>query len=192
MAVALFQRQHHHQTEGSEVVSLPTSKGWESGYYGHVQPPVYSDIPNYTQYNAPVAGVICNQCLAVVQRVSADDHTRWHEEQRRMTVSTVLWCDSGNHAFKAGRPGSQSVQGSEINEEGISVSVQQDVCPECATAARKRRAVREIQAVKVEECPVCESNALVHNRKRGVNQCMECGWDSGLSAENPLGSVADK
>jgi ribosomal protein L37AE/L43A len=95
-----------------------------------------------------------------------------------MTVSTVLWCDAGDHAFKGGRPGSQSVQGTEINEEGNAVSVQQDVCPECAVEARQRRVVQAIETVKPEACPVCDKTALVYSKHAGSNQCMECGYNS--------------
>lgn len=45
-------------------------------------------------------------------------------------MSTVLWCDNGNHAFKAGIPGAAHFEGTQTNGEGATVSMSQDVCPE--------------------------------------------------------------
>lgn len=152
----------------------PTS----GGYYGPPNPPVYTEIPGYTNSQSILVGVVCNQCTAVVQRNNSDAHSQWHEMQRRMTVSNVKWCDAGDHAFKAGRPGSQNVMGTEINELGQEVSVQQDVCPECAAAARQKRSVRELETVKPEECPECSARQLVYSQAMGANTCLACGWAS--------------
>ena len=51
---------------------------------------------------------------------------------RGVTVSDVKWCDAGNHAFKAGTPGSQTFRGTYVNEEGMSVVANIDTCPEHA------------------------------------------------------------
>lgn len=45
-------------------------------------------------------------------------------------MSNVKWCDIGEHAFKAGAPGSQTITGTEWDEDGNSLQVQQDVCPD--------------------------------------------------------------
>lgn len=148
---------------------------WDTPRYTE---PVYSEIPNYTNQPGAVAGVVCNQCLAVVQRANAEAHTDWHNQQRSMSVSNVKWCDAGDHPFKAGRPGSQSVMGTEIDDHGNAVNVAQDVCPECAAEQRKRRVVQALETVKPEECPVCEKNGLVYNEHARANQCLKCGWSS--------------
>ena len=43
-------------------------------------------------------------------------------------MSTVLWCDYGNHSFKANSPGSAHFNGTEVNEDGLNVSVSMDAC----------------------------------------------------------------
>jgi hypothetical protein len=43
-------------------------------------------------------------------------------------MSTALWCDPGEHAFKGGEPGSQSFDGSRVNEDGHATNVRVDVC----------------------------------------------------------------
>lgn len=43
-------------------------------------------------------------------------------------MSTVLWCDYGNHAFKRGTPGSASFNATNIDEDGVSVPVTMDAC----------------------------------------------------------------
>ena len=43
-------------------------------------------------------------------------------------MSKVLWCDKGNHPFKAGEIGSQQIQGTIVDENGIQQVVTMDCC----------------------------------------------------------------
>lgn len=45
-------------------------------------------------------------------------------------MSSVLWCDKGDHAFKAGVPGAAHFEGTQTDENGVQQSITQDVCPE--------------------------------------------------------------
>lgn len=53
-------------------------------------------------------------------------------ERKDEPMSAVAWCDPGNHAFKAGVRGSQSFDGTFVNDEGETVRSRVDVCPEHA------------------------------------------------------------
>lgn len=53
-------------------------------------------------------------------------------ERKEDEMSAVAWCDPGDHAFKAGVPGSQSFNGTVVNEEGQRVERRMDVCPDHA------------------------------------------------------------
>jgi hypothetical protein len=72
----------------------------------------------------------CGSCGASVAWKNRIQHENFHKTfgHRRETVSNVKWCDSGNHAFKAGVDGSASFEG--VNYvDGKPVSATQDVCP---------------------------------------------------------------
>jgi hypothetical protein len=43
-------------------------------------------------------------------------------------MSKVLWCDPGDHDFKAGAPGSTHFTGTMIDNDGKTVTVDQDAC----------------------------------------------------------------
>lgn len=43
-------------------------------------------------------------------------------------MSKVLWCDPGNHAFKAGSPGSIHFQGSSVGDNGEQINSDVDAC----------------------------------------------------------------
>jgi len=45
-------------------------------------------------------------------------------------MSNVKWCDPGEHAFKAGVPGSQSFSGTSVDESGNIVQMSMDACPD--------------------------------------------------------------
>lgn len=62
-------------------------------------------------------------------------------------MSSVRWCDNGDHPFRAGLPGAQSGVVQEINDDGVPVMKEIDVCPDhtqkgiarASMAAEKRR-----------------------------------------------------
>lgn len=66
---------------------------------------------------------MCNR-LGATYRIITDN------EIGNATMSNVLWCDPGNHAFKAGQPGSQSFQGTTRDEEGNPIRIEMDACSE--------------------------------------------------------------
>lgn len=77
--------------------------------------------------------MMCSACGAsVVGALAQQDHDRYHEgmipREEARSMSQVLWCDNGGHAFKAGAPGSQSFTGTEVDEEGNVKTVKMDVC----------------------------------------------------------------
>lgn len=43
-------------------------------------------------------------------------------------MSKVAWCDQGDHAFKAGEPGSLSFTGTGFDENGTPVRQEMDSC----------------------------------------------------------------
>lgn len=45
-------------------------------------------------------------------------------------MSKVLWCDRGDHAFKADAPGSTTLTGEQVDDNGVRVRVEEDICPE--------------------------------------------------------------
>lgn len=45
-------------------------------------------------------------------------------------MSNVMWCDPGDHSFKANAPGSVHFQGTQVDENGIRQTVDTDACAE--------------------------------------------------------------
>ena len=45
-------------------------------------------------------------------------------------MSSAAWCDPGNHAYKANEPGSQTIQGSQVDENGATQVVNLNACKE--------------------------------------------------------------
>lgn len=43
-------------------------------------------------------------------------------------MSQVLWCDYGDHAYKASEPGSVSFSGQQYDENGVSQQMQMHAC----------------------------------------------------------------
>lgn len=71
----------------------------------------------------------CYKCGATVPRQNMNQHSDWHAEiEKGIQVSTVKWCDPGDHAFKANTPGAMSFTGQQNDENGIPQTVQMDVC----------------------------------------------------------------
>ncbi len=61
-------------------------------------------------------------------------------------MSRFLWCDPGDHPFKAGTPGSAHFQGTQTDQNGAQQTLTQDVCPEhnpYATIEQKENAERK-------------------------------------------------
>lgn len=59
-------------------------------------------------------------------------HDRFHEafvpKSEVQAVSAVKWCDTGDHPFKAGAPGAQTLTVTENDDDGFPVSKTLDVC----------------------------------------------------------------
>lgn len=80
-------------------------------------------------------------------------HIKYHENmvsrEEARTMSSVRWCDNGNHPFKAGIPGAQTMVGAEIDENGRPVAVEVDICPDHTQKGREK-ALRELEATQKE------------------------------------------
>jgi hypothetical protein len=63
-------------------------------------------------------------------------------------MSRAAWCDQGEHAFKLGEPGSQTMSGTEIGEDGISRTIDYDMCAACAGAVKKARSLAIEPAIR--------------------------------------------
>jgi len=75
----------------------------------------------------------CLTCGASVTRRNFTQHTNFHltfTNRRDLEVSTVKWCDYGDHAFKNGQPGSGVFDGTEYDEEGLPHKITMDACAE--------------------------------------------------------------
>lgn len=73
----------------------------------------------------------CNRCNGIVSKEDVPNHEEFHANYVRKedSMSSVKWCDPGNHAFKAGVPGSQSFRGTTTDENGLPVTMEMDACP---------------------------------------------------------------
>jgi len=70
-----------------------------------------------------------------VEPSEVEQHERMYHRttmEGTRTMSAVLWCDPGDHAFKANVPGAQSATMTVRNEEGVPEQQQFDACPEHA------------------------------------------------------------
>lgn len=75
----------------------------------------------------------CGECGAHVAPKDRTQHENFHENfsnRRDATVSKVMWCDRGDHPFKAGAPGSSTFEGTMVDEDGVTQRVTEDVCAE--------------------------------------------------------------
>lgn len=61
-------------------------------------------------------------------------------------MSGVAWCDPGNHAFKAGEPGSQSFSGTTRDEEGNPVRIEMDACAKHSFQSQTAQTTKVIEA----------------------------------------------
>lgn len=75
---------------------------------------------------------MCPLCSALLHMGSLQAHSTFHDtylnKETVGTMSSAAWCDPGNHAFKAGEPGSQRFTGTSIDENGIPVRMEMDAC----------------------------------------------------------------
>lgn len=77
----------------------------------------------------------CVYCGATVHPDNREQHSNWHdtfihrsEVKDGFAVSAVKWCDAGGHAFKAGEPGSQSLDVTQRDDAGKEERVTMDMC----------------------------------------------------------------
>lgn len=75
----------------------------------------------------------CGDCGAHVTGPDSQQHENFHKifsNRRNADMSKVLWCDRGDHAFKAGSPGSSTFEGTMVDDNGVTQRVTEDVCAE--------------------------------------------------------------
>jgi hypothetical protein len=72
----------------------------------------------------------CFSCGCIVPESALNHHHDYHlfVAKKGNTVSTVSWCDPGNHPFKAGAPGSVDYTASVVNAEGRRETLVMDAC----------------------------------------------------------------
>lgn len=94
----------------------------------------------------------CGNCGAHVAPGDIKQHEAFHEtfsNRKDATMSKVLWCDRGDHPFKAGALGSSNFEGTMIDDNGINQHVSEDVCADhnpLNAAKREAEARRAIEA----------------------------------------------
>ena len=90
---------------------------------------------------------ICGICNAMVPPDGIPGHDAFHEgmipREDYLAMSNVLWCDPGDHAFKAGMPGSQRFNGTVIGEDGESITQLMDACPEHSFSMKRKSLTAE-------------------------------------------------
>lgn len=75
----------------------------------------------------------CNTCHGFFPRELKREHEDFHRNYTNRSdgnMSTVLWCDPGDHAFKNGAPGSVHFKGSEVDNDGNETNTSIDACHE--------------------------------------------------------------
>jgi len=75
----------------------------------------------------------CNTCNGFFVPDLYSQHTDFHRNYTNRSdgnMSTVLWCDPGNHAFKTGAAGSVHFKGSEVDNDGNETNTSIDACHE--------------------------------------------------------------
>lgn len=77
----------------------------------------------------------CVECGSSVHGPQRGQHKNFHanyihrsEVKDGFAVSTVVWCDLGDHAFKADSPGSQSLNVVQRGDDGEEKRVMMDMC----------------------------------------------------------------
>lgn len=75
----------------------------------------------------------CASCGATITDTNHRQHVNFHKtftNRRDGNMSRVLWCDQGEHAFKADSPGSLHFEGTGYDETGKQVQQDMDACAE--------------------------------------------------------------
>lgn len=73
----------------------------------------------------------CNTCHGFFAEQIVKEHEQFHRSYTNRTdgkVSNVSWCDTGNHAFRTGSPGSVHWQGEEVGDDGSTTCADMDAC----------------------------------------------------------------
>jgi hypothetical protein len=90
--------------------------------------PPSSDIMNDIERGRYSECTVCGSTVALGRYVQ---HTNFHKtftNRLDQKMATAMWCDTGNHAFKAGAAGSIHFQGSQTGEDGRTTTVDIDAC----------------------------------------------------------------
>lgn len=105
----------------------------------------------------------CGECGATVKSAEYDRHAKWHKEiKESKDMSGVRWCDFGNHAFKAGAPGSGSFNATIAGANGPE-TIEQDACAEHSPFRADVNVVRqELEAAY----PVPKAEVKTHEEKK--------------------------
>jgi hypothetical protein len=93
----------------------------------------YLPMPSQISYGISRGDTLyyCSICQGLVTSVTQEGHNNFHATFTNRTdgkMSNVLWCDNGNHAFKAGAPGAIHFEGTQQDENGSPVTVVTDAC----------------------------------------------------------------
>lgn len=73
----------------------------------------------------------CNTCHGFFTPNMLAEHEQFHKSYTNRTggiVSTVSWCDPGDHPFKAGAPGSAHYTAEAIGDDGSRQAMDMDAC----------------------------------------------------------------
>ncbi len=73
----------------------------------------------------------CADCNGIIVDSRREAHNNFHAtftNRKDGNMSSVLWCDPGDHAFKSNAPGSVHFEGEERDENGTLVSTSIDAC----------------------------------------------------------------
>jgi hypothetical protein len=111
---------------------------------------VVTPIPREVAYGISRGDTLayCATCNGLIHSSVWKFHENFHltfTNRSDGNMSSVLWCDTGNHAFKAGSPGAAHFEGTQTDADGVPQTMTQDVCAEhnpYAPAAEKEKAER--------------------------------------------------
>jgi hypothetical protein len=73
----------------------------------------------------------CNTCHGFFIPSLRAEHEQFHKSYTNRTdgtMSSVTWCDPGNHAFKTGEPGSAHWEANTVGEDGAHTNGSMDAC----------------------------------------------------------------
>lgn len=94
----------------------------------------------------------CFTCGTIVPESALNQHHEMHVvaelKGKRNTMSQVSWCDEGEHAFKAGAPGSVDYSATVTDENGRRQTVVRDACADHSPFQPKE--VKQLKAIEAE------------------------------------------